>query len=148
MSFTYEQVSGRMSYDDEVIGMGYAGRDFDDSGMFVDGKNNPAKENVKGIGPLPAGIYTPIKLFPNHPVVGKYAIQLQPDKATEAKIIAYGRSPGSFFVHGDSAVHPGQASHGCIVLSPDVRKMIWTVRDDITVVSGIPQPDVDGGVSA
>lgn len=109
-----------------LLGTGYAGRD--------QGKNNPAYESVKGIGPLPAGRYYPEELFEHHPTVGAYAIRLRPDDATRAIIASYGRNPDSFFLHGDAREHPGLASHGCIVQQLAVRQKVWAEKDWIEVV--------------
>jgi hypothetical protein len=135
--WTYEQLTGRLRDANlNLIGVGYAGRDFFPVGVFVGGKNNPEKENLKDIGPLPAGIYTATALHEDDPIVGKYAIKLEPDPATRAKIISYGRQPDTFFMHGDSFTHPGQASDGCIVQAHDVRVTFWTSTDhDIQVIN-------------
>jgi hypothetical protein len=67
---------------------------------------------------LPRGLYT---IEPPHdsPQVGPYAMSLIPDPANEM----FGRS--DFLIHGDSIEHPGQASHGCIILPRSVREKIW-----------------------
>lgn len=104
-----------------IIGEGYAGRE--------EGKNNPAMENVKGIGPLPAGIWTGVELIEEHPILGKYVIHLEPDEETRKKVLAYGRNPDSFYMHGDSKEHPGLASHGCIVEPQPTREYFWTKTD-------------------
>jgi len=133
----FEQISGRFSQDGELIGVGYAGRNYNDSGDWVHGKNNPDMEAIKGIGPLPAGHYTGRELYPTHPVLGNFAIRLEPDEETRAKILTYERDPDSFFLHGDSAEAPGKASHGCIVQSLDVRHKFWYGVDrEIDVVAG------------
>jgi len=125
------------------------GRDFDASGMFVGGKNNPAKEGVKGVGPLPGGLYTADWLELVHAIVGKFAIHLKPDATTEARIVAYGREPASFFLHGDSYEHPGEASDGCIVQALNVRQQFWNSGDHrIEVISGSPiTKDIDAAIT-
>ena len=120
--WTYEQATGRL-FDPagELSGTGYAGRDA--------GKNNPAMQNVKGIGPLPVGFYS-AQPPADDPVVGKYAMRLSPAPSNQM----FGRN--SFFMHGDSAEHPGCASHGCIVQAPKVRQAFWNSGDHtIRVVS-------------
>lgn len=109
---TFVQESGKF-YDEDLcrVGIGYAGRD--------EGKNNPAMQNVKGIGPLPCGLYTAQEPA-DDPVVGKYAMRLIPDSENEM----FGRT--SFFMHGDSSEHPGLASHGCIVQTREIREYFWT----------------------
>ncbi len=137
--WTYEQVTGKLrDFRGNIIGAGYAGRDVDRTGKFVGGKNNPAKENIEGVGPLPGGIYTADWMELVHAVVGKFAIHLRPDQTTEAKIAAYGRQPLSFFIHGDSFEHPGASSDGCIVQALSVRRQLWNSGDRILqVVSGV-----------
>ena len=137
--WTYEQTTGRLlDLSGNVIGVGYAGRDFDSAGNFVGGKNNPAKENIENVGPLPGGIYTADQLELVHEVVGRFAIHLKPDPTTEAKIAAYGRQPLSFFMHGDSIEHPGASSDGCIVQPLGTRRQFWDSGDRVLrVVSGV-----------
>lgn len=122
--FKYEQATGKLFNNaGQLFGVGYAGRDA--------GKNNPAMQNVKGIGPLPVGFYTILAPY-NHPTVGKYAMPLIPDPTNEM----FGRN--SFFMHGDSEEHPGLASHGCIVQMRTIRGLVWASGDRrIEVVSGL-----------
>ncbi|HSZ61016.1 MAG TPA: hypothetical protein VK828_04430 [Terriglobales bacterium] len=130
--WTYEQITGKLrDLDGNIVGVGYAGRDFDCTGNFVGGKNNPAKENIENIGPLPGGVYLADRLELVHAIVGRFAIHLKPDQTTEAKIIAYGRQPLSFFIHGDSLEHPGSSSDGCIVQTLSTRQQLWNSGDRI-----------------
>jgi hypothetical protein len=39
----------------------------------------------------------------------------------------FGRT--DFLIHGDSRAHPGEASAGCIILPPDVRRRIAASGD-------------------
>jgi hypothetical protein len=137
--WTYEQATGKLrDLNGNVIGVGYAGRDFDSAGNFVGGKNNPAKENIENVGPLPGGTYTADRIEIVHAVVGRFAIHLKPDQTTEAKIAAYGRQPLRFFIHGDSIEHPGASSDGCIVQTLSTRQQLWNSGDRILqVVSGV-----------
>lgn len=121
--WTYVQLDGDFSHEGQHVGFGYAGRG--------EGKNNPVMQSVKGIGPLPVGVYR-AEAPEDHPTVGRYAIHLIPDPANEM----YGRA--SFFMHGDSSEHPGLASHGCIVLARAFRAQFWNSGDHmIRVVSGV-----------
>jgi hypothetical protein len=105
-----------------IFKSGYAGR--------VEGKNNPDMQDVKGVGPLPRGFYTAGEPH-DDAVVGKYAMRLTPSPYNEM----YGRD--SFFLHGDSAEHPGFASHGCIVLPLYLRAAFWNSGDhNIQVTHG------------
>lgn len=119
----YIQKTGEWTHDWEHKGWGYAGRG--------EGKNNPAMQSVKGVGPLPVGLYEACEPE-DHPVVGKYAIRLIPHPDNEM----YGRA--NFYIHGDSYSDPGNASHGCIVLPPKLRHDFWDSDDhQVRVVSGV-----------
>ena len=133
---TYEQSTGKWYLSNgTLLGTGYAGHG--------DGKNNPLAESIKGIGPLPAGTYNATKLYERHPDLGWYAIQLEPDADTRSKILSYGRSPDSFFVHGENPAHEGESSEGCIIQWRTTRLDFWEGDDHgITVVPG-PSTHVD-----
>ena len=114
-SWTFEQATGYwINPAGDHVATAYAGRDA--------GKNNPDMQNVKGIGPLPRGIYTAGEPHQD-PVVGAYALRLTPDASNNM----FGRN--SFFLHGDSVEHPGLASHGCIVLPRPLREAFWASGD-------------------
>jgi len=121
--WTYEQATGKLTGYTNGLNyapaVGYAGRD--------EGKNNPDMQNVKGIGPLPKGLYTILPPRPS-PVVGPYALPLLPDPHNEM----FNRS--SFYIHGDSVEHPGEASHGCIVIDFSVRHLVWLSNDHVLEV--------------
>lgn len=140
MTWTYEQSSGRMSNDaGEVVGVGYSGGD---CGRHPEGKNSPQHQSIPDVGPLPCGLYrigAPVDTISH----GPYVLPLSPNAANEM----FGRS--GFLIHGDSVVHPGNASEGCIILSRDVRNLIGASIDhDLQVVPGPFQyPDVDGEIS-
>lgn len=106
----YEQVTGRLLDDDgSLIGLGWAGH--------LQGKNNPSMQNVKDVGPLPAGRYTV-----EDPVEGTHlgplAFPLTPDEDNQM----YGR--GGFYIHGASAVHRDLSSDGCIIQDRPAREYI------------------------
>ena len=93
--------------------VGYAGR-----GDF---KNRPDAQCRVGEGPLPRAVY---RVAPptDHPRLGPLAFPLFPvDRSGMC-----GRS--GFFVHGDSRRNPGNASHGCIILSRDHREALIEFR--------------------
>ncbi len=92
---------------DGRVGLGYSG--------FGIGKNNPAYEEVPDVGPIPVGDYD-IGAAMTHPELGPIARPLTPLPGTDT----HGRS--GFYMHGDSSQHPGQASHGCIILPPAIRE--------------------------
>lgn len=98
----------------------------DPSGHFVcrgysghgAGKNNPARQHERAVGPIPRGRWK-IGAPYDSKNVGPYALTLTPCAGTEV----FGRS--AFRIHGDSKRAPGTASHGCIILPRPVRERIW-----------------------
>ena len=86
------------------------------------GKNNPSMQQVPNTGPIPRGTWR-IHHPQNSTSVGNYAMPLTPMPGT----VTFGRS--AFFIHGDSTAHPGEASHGCIVIGPQQRHAIWGSGD-------------------
>lgn len=118
--WTYEQATGRMLRNGDLIAIGYAG--------YGKGKNNPAFESVRDIGPIPKGNYT-IGAPYNSARTGGFTLTLTPYLYNEMF------SRADFRIHGDSMRVPGIASHGCIVLPLAVRKTIWLSKDrELTVV--------------
>lgn len=114
MPWTYSQHNGRIYHDGSLVGIGYAGKD--------DGKDNPAAQNLVGIGPIPRGTYTIGAPF-THPHAGVYTLRLAPQSGTNT----FGRS--GFMMHGDSIEHPGHASDGCIIQNLMVRRQVWESGD-------------------
>jgi hypothetical protein len=104
-------------HDGQLVGRGYSGADPDPKqvGEAGEGKNDPADQGVKNVGPIPRGRYR-IGLPHFHKTAGPYTMRLHPVPGTEL----FGRD--GFLVHGDSASAPGTASHGCVVL-PRVDRM-------------------------
>lgn len=119
----YEQISGRLTLNGILLGVGYSGH--------LEGKNNPAMQDDPGVGPIPQGLWD---INPPQDTVrhGPYVMRLDPRVGTET----FGRA--GFLIHGDSIDHPGQGSEGCIVLSPrDKRSAIWQSGDTtLNVISG------------
>ena len=114
MTWRYEQSTGRMLHDDERVAIGYSGAG--------DCKNDPSAQDVHNAGPIPRGTYTigaPVDTVTH----GPYVLSLTPDPANEM----CGRS--GFLCHGDSVVHPGTASQGCIIMPRLVREQIWNSND-------------------
>lgn len=119
MSWTWDQSAGIMTGHNDTY-HGYSGLDA--------GKNNPALQDAKGIGPLPRGTYRMTGIG-NSPNTGPNTITLVQTSGDTC-----GR--GDFRIHGDSLAHPGAASHGCVVLPPAARIAIWNSGDhDLTVVT-------------
>jgi hypothetical protein len=133
--WVYEQVTGDIRYDGKVIASGYSGHG--------EGKNDPSKQNVRMVGPIPEGYYTiePPRETKSH---GPYVMPLIPFPQNQM----FGRS--GFMIHGDSIKAPGTASEGCIIVGRTVREAIWQSNDrTLKVVSGVgnPVPDITGEIS-
>ncbi len=112
---TFEQSNGNLWHDGALLGTGYAGAPA--------GKNNPAMQGVRGVGPLPVGDYT-IGKPTNVTHCGVEAFPLIPNAVTRAFITSLGRDPDAFFLHGDDIAHPGCGSEGCIVQARPVRDQV------------------------
>ena len=108
----YSQRDGELTHDGAFVGTGYSGKDT--------GRNNPALQDVVGVGPIPQGHYDIGPSFA-HPVLGPCVMQLTPTHYTDT----FGRS--GFYIHGDNARH--DASHGCIILGPSIRHQIAASDD-------------------
>jgi hypothetical protein len=120
--WVWDQSAGTlMNRRGELVGRGYAGHEW--------GRNNPEAQAAVGLGPVPRGRW---KIGPPRlsETTGPYTLDLWPEPGTDT----CGRT--AFRIHGDSLTHPGQASHGCIILPPSVREAIWTSGDhDLEVVA-------------
>ena len=124
--WTYEQRTGKLSHNGEVVATGYAGGN---EGRNPEGKNSPEHQSVPKVGPLPQGKYkfgTPVAQ--SH--LGPFAIPLIPDPANEM----FGRS--DFYMHGDTTPS-GNASEGCIIMARAIRNAAAASPDnELEVVSG------------
>lgn len=109
MNFVYQQSTGRLTRNGVLLSTGYSGHG--------DGLNNPAMQNIVGVGPLPQGMYT-IQPPTQHPKLGPIAMALLPHPDN----IMYGRS--GFFMHGDNTAMNHTASDGCIIQPPTVRNVV------------------------
>lgn len=119
--WTYEQSTGKLSHDGQLVGMGYSGHE--------DGKNNPQLQGVANVGPIPVGEWTISQEAFNSPTHGPFCLRLTPGPETNT----FGRS--GFLIHGDSVVHPGLASEGCIIQLHATRLTIKESGDvNLTVV--------------
>ena len=114
MTWHYKQSTGTLSHDGLYIATGYSGAG--------DGKNNPDMQDVHNVGPLPRGSYT-IGEPSDTKTHGPYVLHLTPAPENEM----FGRS--AFLIHGDSVVHPGTASEGCMIFARTVREKIWQSGD-------------------
>jgi hypothetical protein len=112
MTWSYDQSSGELRHDGVFEGTGYSG-----TGV---GRNRPEAQRIHNTGPIPQGRY---KIGPSHdhPHLGPCVMNLEPEPGTDT----FGRS--AFRVHGDNARH--DASEGCIILGPSIRKLIAASGD-------------------
>lgn len=122
----YSQSTGLLTHNGVVISRGYSGKDR--------GKNNPAFQNVKGIGPVPVGMWKIVNKYDSKNV-GPYTLTIwAADKTFNDTHDATGR--GAFRIHGDSIKNPGTASKGCIILPRNIREKIWGSGDrDLKVIA-------------
>lgn len=80
------------------------------------GLNDPAKEAVKAVGPIPCGMWR-VETARHHIRLGPLSFPLKPVGHK-----AHGRS--GFYIHGDNAKGNGTASTGCIVAPRPAREAI------------------------
>ncbi|MFM0738160.1 DUF2778 domain-containing protein [Paraburkholderia xenovorans] len=109
MPWTYNQRTGALTAPDGQVTAtdGYSG-----AGQ---GRNNPAMERERNVGPIPRGNYR-IGSARHSVRTGAVSMDLAPNVTTNT----FGRS--AFLIHGDNLTHT--ASHGCIILRRDVREQI------------------------
>ena len=132
MPWIYEQRTGRLLHLGELVATGYSGWD-DGDGVAEpgEGKNDPARQHVRGKGPIPRGSYMVNGPPFQHPKCGAYCLRLVPAPDNEM----FGRA--GFLVHGDSRVKPGTASEGCIIVHRTARERIWRSGDRyVEVIEG------------
>ncbi len=126
MPFQYIISPGELLLDGKLFSKGYAGRGT--------GKNNPLMTYIKDTGPLPCGTYTIGDPY-DHPQLGPICFNLSPDASNEM----FGRS--LFRIHADSIAHPGEASHGCIVIDRTARQALATlVKQGARVLTVLGSP--------
>lgn len=105
--WTYAQDTGELLDPGErQVAIGYSG-----TGI---GRNNPLKEAVPNVGPVPRGFYL-IGPAAHSDHMGPCVMPLLPQNGE-----THGRS--GFYIHGDNSRH--DASHGCIILGPSTRQII------------------------
>ena len=134
MSWQYEQSTGRLlAPTGTVQGRGYSGQ--------PPYTNDPSAEGLEGKGPIPCGVWFVSGVEYDNPKLGQFVLILTPDAATRARVLALGRDPDSFRMHGEKLEPPpGFASDGCIVQVRLVREMVNDSPDkQINVVSTIPE---------
>ena len=123
----YEVSTGKLyNNDGKYVATGYSGGG---GGKVPEAVNNPDFQNVKGVGPLPNGLYEMGTPIPHHPHVGVYAIPLIPHADNEM----FGRD--QFFCHGDNQHMNYSASDGCIIMPYSTRVVLGEgVDSTISVV--------------
>lgn len=118
MTWTYHSDTGKLyNPAGAFLATGYSGLD--------GGRNNPEMEDIHGIGPIPRGRY---KIGPAHldGKLGPVVMNLDPIPPFDA----LGRT--DFRIHGDNSTH--DASHGCVILPPWIRKAVSNSGDHILEV--------------
>lgn len=119
MPWIYNQSTGELFRPEgSLAGKGYAGKG--------EGRNNPALDHVRNVGPLPRGTYTIGQGIPKHPLLGRLAIPLTPSPKNKM----HGRS--HFYMHGDNKAH--DASLGCPIQGPKVREEVNSSPDKMLIV--------------
>lgn len=123
MALQYNQLTGELKLNSIAAGSGYSGHG--------EGKNNPRRQTVHDVGPIPCGFWEicgPPYISADH---GPFVLRLSPLPGTQT----FGRS--GFLIHGDSRENPGEASMGCIILPHEVRVKIWQSGERrLEVISG------------
>lgn len=111
MTWTYQQGTGSFLRGNSLLGTGYSG--------FSTGRNNPGMEDIPEVGPIPRGKW---KIGPAYDDkhLGPTVMHLDPDGHD-----AHFRT--AFRIHGNNITN--DASHGCIILTHDIRQMI-SMSDD------------------
>lgn len=109
----YRISTGTLKRDGKFEGTGY-------SGLAGPWRNNPEAQDVVAKGPIPAGLWSIGHAY-DHPALGPCTMNLLPMGGTAT----HGRS--LFRIHGDNARH--DASHGCVILGPAIRRLIAASGD-------------------
>lgn len=99
---TYSQSLGLLHKDGGLVASGWSG-----NGV---GKNNPAKQGERCVGPLPQGLWI-VGIWQDHPRLGRMVAPL-----TQIEGDTFGRS--EFWIHGPAMAKDrwGNESLGCIVI--------------------------------
>ena len=86
------------------------------------GRNSPAHQCEKNVGPLPVGDYR--MRIVDHPRFASPAIRLDPIGTPEGATRPHMCGRSGFYIHGDNARGDFSASNGCIVLGRSCRDTI------------------------
>jgi len=105
----YKQSTGELYRDGKLIEAGYSG--------ILTNKNNPDREQVRGMGPIPRGTWR----------IGSTGTSKGPLTITLNHISgnSYARDMHTFRMHGDKRHGiKGFASEGCIIMGPSTRLLV------------------------
>lgn len=113
MTWTYKQSTGEMFHNGSKVDTGYSG--------VLTNKNNPDRQQVKNMGPLPRGAYA---ITGHGTSKGPVTIILEQRSGEN-----FGRN--GFLIHGERRNMPqGFASAGCIILNVSTRNRILMSGDN------------------
>jgi hypothetical protein len=112
--WTYSQRTGQLHHNGNYVATGYSG--------YGPSKNKPPDESLPSVGPIPRGFWLIADTL-DSPHTGPHTIHLFWDHGPDN----FERS--HFLIHGDAKAHPGQASHGCIILDPFTRGRLTETPD-------------------
>jgi hypothetical protein len=121
MAWNYAQRTGKLYHNNELVASCYSGHG--------PGVNNPDMQAVPNVGPLPVGEYTIGPFFNDPGGKGPIVCHLTPSPRNKM----YGRA--GMMIHGDSSAHPGEASHGCIIVWHEARITIRDSGDTMLIVT-------------
>jgi hypothetical protein len=113
MAWLFEQATGELyNADGELVATGYSG--------FGPGRNAPSWQDHSDVGPIPCGTYAigEPECVDRPGPHGPFVLRLTPFAANQM----FGRS--GMLIHGDSKLHGGCASHGCVILPRAIRERI------------------------
>lgn len=108
-NWVYKQSTGELFKDGKLIETGYSGA--------LTNKNNPDREQVRGMGPIPRGTWK----------IGSSGTSKGPLTITLIHISGstYDRDMRTFRMHGDKRIGiAGFASEGCIIMSHPTRLLV------------------------
>jgi hypothetical protein len=119
--YSYSQATGILTRNGATAGQGYSGHGA--------GRNNPAMQATRDVGPIPQGQYKIGPPFDTPSTAqGPHVMRLTPVAGTNT----FGRD--GFLMHGDDPQH--DASEGCIIMPPGVRDAVSASGDtDLTVTA-------------
>lgn len=121
MPWTYSQSTGELRHNGVLVATGYSGA----GASFSHGRNNPGMQANPNVGPIPQGRWR-IGAMTNSRQTGPNVLPIAPVGHE-----AFGRT--SFQIHGNNRTD--NASHGCIIMPPAVRRQIADSGDhDLEVV--------------